>query len=87
LIKKGTKKNKAVPYFDKLSNREPTILLGRYGGNEKNSPYSTVQANAFELRIGSTLFLVVELVETLPPPLPQNRDFVKAGLGFRLSHI
>jgi hypothetical protein len=56
--------------------QNPTILLSRYGGSEKNSPfYSTNGLRPIVYRRAQTLFLVVEPVETLPPSLLQNRRF------------
>jgi hypothetical protein len=79
LMKKRTpKKIKAVP--------KSTILLSRYGGSEKNSPfYSANGLRPIVYRRAQTLFLVVEPVETLPPSLLQNRDFDKADPTPRLA--
>jgi hypothetical protein len=56
--------------------QNPAILLSRYGGSEKNSPfYSANGLRPIGYRRAQTLFLVVELVETLPPSLLQNRRF------------
>jgi hypothetical protein len=59
--------------------RNPTILLSRFGGSEKNSPFTFWKANAFLISLGSNSFSLV------PPPHLQNRDFCKAGPAPRLE--